>query len=626
MAAWQSWHYYVLSGVWMAVVLLPWCTLLGSTFPLLMSVIKLTCSEGSEKSFSYLYLANVFGALLGTLASAFVFIELVGFRRTLWISFCLNATVGLLSLWISMRLSPFVFEPRVNSRPAVQHQHYGVPQSIVLLMLFTTGFVSMGSEVVWMRQFTPYMGNSIYAFAMIVAVYLLATCLGARDYRRWSSSSEKTQSKSIWSLLAFSALLPALGASPLLPFSIGDIEGQRVAAIFLFCALAGFVTPMLVDAWSNGEPDAAGLAYASNILGCIAGPLVASFGLEPFIGERWSLLVLALPLFGIAGLLAFRTDARSEGNGPRIKFFAAVVASAMVLYFSADFEAAYPSKRVYRDYAATVIATGRDFDRNLMVNGVGMTNLTPITKYISHLPLASMNRMPRNGLVICFGMGTSFRSMLSWDIPTTAVDLIPSVPKAFSYFHEDALELQQSSLAKIVIDDGRRFLDGSNEKYDVIVVDPPPPVPATGSSLLYSREFYAVIKRHLSEDGVFQNWYPLGDDASTAAITKALMESFPYVRAFRSYDPKYGIHFLASMHPLASETGSELASRMPARAAADFVEWGPEASAAMQFDLLLSHEVPLEQLVNEDPKVPPLSDDEPINEYFALRKMFHISR
>ena len=632
MATWQSWHYYVLTGLWLLIALLPWCTFLGSTFPLLMAVIKLTCSKGSEKSFSYLYLANVFGALLGTLVSAFVFIELAGFCHTLWIACSLNATVGFLALWISTRLSTPISALWSEPKRAGELQLYGLPRSAVPLMLFTTGMVSMGSEVVWMRQFTPYLGNFVYAFAIIVAVYLLATCLGARDYRRWSSSHESAQSRSIWSLLALSALIPAFGANPLLPFSIAGIGGIRIVSIFLFCALTGFVTPMLVDAWSGGEPDAAGLAYASNILGCITGPLIVSFGLEPWIGERWSLLVLALPLFGIAGVLALRPTI-STGDDiarvrPRTKFVAAVAFSGLLLYFSSDYEASFPVREVYRDYAATVIATGRGFERGLLVNGTGMTVLTPITKYISHLPLAAMKRKPRNGLVICFGMGTSFRSMLSWGIPTTAVDLIPSVPKTFSYFHDDAPQLERSRFAKIVIDDGRRFLDGANEKYDVIVVDPPPPVEAPGSSLLYSREFYEVVKRHLTEDGIFQSWYPKsgGDNASTAAITKALMESFPYVLAFRSYDNAFGIHFLASMHPLSLEPGSVLASRMPARAAADFVEWGPEASSTEQFDLLLSHEVPLQQLLNEDPTVPAVTDDEPINEYFALRRLFNTSR
>ncbi len=88
---------------------------------------------------------------------------------------------------------------------------------------------------------------------------------------------------------------------------------------------------------------------------------------------------------------------------------------AIVLFSgSHDFETKYKVRQVRRDYAATEIATGTGFGRQLLVNGFNMTWLTPDNKYMVHLPLAIMQRPPQNGLIICFGMGTGFRSMLSW--------------------------------------------------------------------------------------------------------------------------------------------------------------------------------------------------------------------
>jgi predicted membrane-bound spermidine synthase len=598
---------------------------------LLISVIRRTSGDESKKSFSYLYLGNVFGALLGTLVSAFVLIELFGFRRTLLIAGALNAALALTALVISRRVRDSNNHLGRPERSDVEQRLYGLPRTAVPIMLFTTGLVSMGSEVVWMREYTPYLGNFVYAFAAILAVYLMATSLGARDYRRWSNTHDSSDSVNVWVWLAISVLLPAVGANPMLPFGVPGMGGLRIAAIWLFCSLTGFLTPLLVDAWSGGEPDKAGTGYAFNVLGCIAGPLVASFGLEPWIGERWSLLVLSLPLFAIAGILVFRPvrGEKSGGLSSRGKFISALAIATILVYLSRDYEAQFAGGSVRRDYAATVIAKGEGFDRSLMVNGVGMTFLSPITKYISHLPLASMRRKPRNGLVICFGMGTSFRSMLSWGIPTTAVDLIPSVPKLFWYFHSDAEKVEKSPGARIVVDDGRRFLDGAGEKFDVILVDPPPPVAAPGSSLLYSKEFYDVIKRHLSDDGVFQSWYPverLGDDATTtASVAKTLRISFPYVRAFRSFDDSFGIHFLASMHPISVESGALLASRTPDGAIADLLEWGPEQDAASEYDVVLKHEISLKEIEQRSPRAPVLSDDRPVNEYFLLRKWFGIS-
>ena len=52
-------------------------------------------------------------------------------------------------------------------------------------------------------------------------------------------------------------------------------------------------------------------------------------------------------------------------------------------------------------------------NKQLLVNGYGMTSLTPITKMMAHLPLAFLDRPPQDALDICFGMGTTFRSHCS---------------------------------------------------------------------------------------------------------------------------------------------------------------------------------------------------------------------
>jgi predicted membrane-bound spermidine synthase len=631
--AWQTSRYYLLAGIWIAITLVPWCTCMGSTFPLLMAVIRQTARPTSERSFSYLYVANVLGALVGTLTSAFVLIELLGFQGTLFVAGALNITLAVLAFAISFSIVSSSLSEKPISTQATRPRLYGLPRSAALFLLFTTGLVSMGMEVVWIRQFTPYLGNVVYAFAGILAVYLLATVVGSQDYRSRAHSSPPGDSASAWSLLALFAMIPVVAADPLLPLGIASAGGIRLSAIVLFCAMAGFLTPLLVDSWSSGDPDRAGTAYAVNIAGSIAGPFIAGFWLLPWLGERWAIAVLSIPLFAIAAVIAVREPSSETAQpksrlNPIIKFALSIIAAILLFSVSRDYETKFAARVVLRDYTATVIAAGKGFDRRLVVNGTGMTALTPITKYIAHLPLAFMPRSPKNGLVICFGMGTSFRSMLSWGIPTTTVDLVPSVPALFGYYHADAPQLVSSPLAHIVIDDGRRFLDGSSQTYDVIVVDPPPPPQAAGSSLLYSREFYEVIKRHLRRDGIVQTWYPNGgaDAATRVSITKALVQSFPYVRVFRPFDGGDGLHFLASMQPIPVTSSSVLAGRMPPAAASDFVEWGPEANAQRQFELVLSHELKLENILSEDPRVPALQDDQPINEYYLLRSWLHLYR
>ena len=270
-----------------------------------------------------------------------------------------------------------------------------------------------------------------------------------------------------------------------------------------------------------------------------------------------------------------------------------------------------------------MIATGTGMNKRLVINGVDITAMLPIPKMMAHLSLASLPQPPRDALVICFGMGTTFRSAMSWGIPTTAVDLVPSVPKLFAYYHPDDATLILSPSAHVVVDDGRRFLERSPDTYDVIIIDPPPPVQAAGSSLLYSEDFYRVAAKRLRPGGILQQFLPDGvneanDNQLKASVARALHDSFPYVRVFQ-WNGRQGWHFLASDTPIAVRSAAELVARMPGAAVTDMMEWGPEKTPQAQFNLLLSRESRIEQMIALSPTTPALKDDRPVNEYYLLR-------
>ena len=69
------------------------------------------------------------------------------------------------------------------------------------------------------------------------------------------------------------------------------------------------------------------------------------------------------------------------------------------------------------------------------------------------------DRPAERALIVCFGMGTSYRSSLSWGIPTTAVGLVPSVPALFPEFHPDAAAILASEGTQLARSgDARRLL------------------------------------------------------------------------------------------------------------------------------------------------------------------------
>jgi len=609
---------YTLAGIWIGLTLVPWCACMGATFPFAMSAIRERFPHESPRSFSYLYLANVSGAVTGALIPL-LFIEKWGFTSTLRIGAVLNlglATCAFLLTTGRTRESQAV-APTETFREASPQ---GAAERWPRYLLFATGLTSMGVEVVWVRLFTPFVGTVVYAFATILGLYLGATYFGSWLYRNRKFRSDGLSNMTLASL-AFSVLVPLATCDTRLRIFPAAV---RVVGLIPFSIIVGFITPMLLDRFSQGDPNRAGRGYAINIVGCVCGPLITGFLFLPLLGERLALCVFALPWFVMSLLYAFRSDPESEKTRPRIswKFGIVSLASLALIFLTGDYENQFHPRKVLRDHTATVIATGSgSLEKNLFVNGIGITGLGPATKMMAHLPLAYLQRPPQNALVICFGMGTTHRAVLSWGIRSTAVELVPSVPRLFPYFYADGAQLLQSPLSRVVIDDGRHYLEGSSEQYDVITIDPPPPVSAAGSSLLYSKQFYEIAKRHLRTGGILQQWFPQGSPDPTAlvSVAKALRESFPYIRVFHTVGG-WGNHFLASMSPLTPTSAAVLASRLPAAAVTDLLEFGPAQSAEEQFASVTNSEFSIESLIQRaSGNVPALQDDRPMNEYYILR-------
>jgi predicted membrane-bound spermidine synthase len=589
--------YYILAGLWIGFTLIPWCACMGATFPFAMAAIRERLAGESSRSFSYLYLANVLGAVTGAVVPLLL-IEQRGFQGTLHVGAVLNLGLAASAFLLSLR-------PAQHAGPAITQEVSVSPQRAAsrwpYIVLFGTGFTSMAVEVVWIRLFTPALGTVVYAFAAILGLYLGATFLGSRFYRK-SNSAGQSPSGLWFAALAFSVLFPLLICDPRLPI----VYPLRVGSILPFSFIVGWITPMVLDGVAHGDPDRAGRGYAINIAGCVLGPLVSGFLLLPLLGERYTLLVCALPWIALG--LSRRSEAASVTAKPLARWTAALVSvmGIALVGMTQDFESRFWPREIHRDSTATVTAIGATRnEKQLLVNGIGMTGLTPITKMIAHLPLAFLQRPAKNVLVICFGMGTTHRSMLSWGISSTAVELVPSVVTVFPYFHANAAQLMASPQSRVVVDDGRFYLERSPQQYDVIVLDPPPPVEAAASSLLYSKEFYAIARQHLRPGGILQQWFPMGSDdpAIIASVAKALQQSFPYVRVFRSI-AGWGYHFLASDSPIPSYSAATLASHLPTAATEDLLEWGPASNAEDQFESVLKQELSMDDLIGKAPNVP----------------------
>lgn len=611
----HSLSYLSLSGIAIALSILPFSFAMGTTYPLVMAYVR-EQGDGDGKSFSHLYLANVIGASLGALLTATVLVELLGFRTTLWVAGAFNFLVAAGAFFVG-RSSPKAAPPaEVPAGASAALAGRAVPWARTIL--FVTGLTSLAMEVVWTRTFAPVLGTQVYAFAALLVVYLVATWIGSFRYRRDLARDRVPSIGQLLVFVAVAAFLPILLNDP--RSTPAGTAGALFAlgSIVPLCAALGYLTPRLLDDFAGGDPSVAGRAYAINAVGCILGPLLSSYALLPLLGARLSLLALALPLIALAYAYRRELSPRWRWGGGTVAAAAVAVAAFVNVSYEDPCQWNASHCEVRRDYTATVASMGTEMDKRLLVNGVGITAMTPITKYMAHLPLAFHRGDPASALVICFGMGTTYRSLLSWNVDTTAVELVPSVREAFGFYHADASAVMRNPKGHIVIDDGRRFLDRSRETYDVIVVDPPPPIEAAGSSLLYSREFHAAVRDRLKPGGVFQTWFPMGEEAVLRAIARSVADVFPHVKVYRSVEG-WGFHFIASMQPLPDVDAARMMSRMPAAAQADLAEWS-RAGLRSDIERVLGEEIPIARALPAHAGTV-ITDDRPFNEYFLVRRL-----
>ena len=216
-----------------------------------------------------------------------------GDQRVAWTA--VSQSVGLQAVAGIRRAAP--------SRERLQLRRSSHEDALIAPILFVTGFSSMALEVIWTRAFTPVLGTYVYSFAGLLFVYLWATWVGSWIYTgaTWLARAALHPHQSSWRCSRSRACCP----SSLNDARVAGIEIRwRLAASSRSARLLGYLTPSLIDRYSQDEPRLApDRAYAINVIGCVLGPLVAGYVLLPTLGARFGARRACAPfpvLFGSA--------------------------------------------------------------------------------------------------------------------------------------------------------------------------------------------------------------------------------------------------------------------------------------------------------------------------------------
>ena len=134
-------------------------------------------------------------------------------------------------------------------------------------------------------------------------------------------------------------------------------------------------------------------------------------------------------------------------------------------------------------------------------------------------------------LVVGFGAGVTAGVFVSYpEVQSIVVceleSLIP--PASEEFFGNENRHVLRDRRTRLVLDDARHFVRTTSEKFDLITTDPIHPW-VKGTSPLYSKEYYELVKSHLNPGGVVAQWLPVyeSDEETVKTELATFFSVFP---------------------------------------------------------------------------------------------------
>jgi spermidine synthase len=643
----------ILRYILAVLALAPATALLGATLPALARCLA-GPSGALSPQFGRLYLVNTLGGIVGAAAAGFVLIEVLGLQSTLWAGAACALVAGLGALWLAGRTeSCSASEPRALS--VVTNAGLHVSTRLALTVAAVSGLTSLGYEVLWTRLLASGVFNTTYIFSAILVLFLTGIAVGALVAVRLPARL------GVISLLG--ALQTGIAAVALYGVVVlGDGVDLPFAAKLLGVVLPGTLllglsfplTARLLDTSPAGVGRRAGLLLGANTAGVLAATFGVPFVLIPLIGSPRAAALLAA---GNAALGAWLLLSRCNGNVRRaaetlprpglivrqrgtVRLAGAAISVGLATLTVLAVAVPTPLvvdpgvSRLQRhgqywgsaedEIAAVQAGSMPGIGPQLLVQGTSMTALSVNMKLVGLLPLM-LRSNAQSELVIAFGMGSTYRSALLAGLLVDGVELVPSVPAMFAYYFEDAAAVLANPRGRLHIADGRSYVDLAPARYDLAVADPPPPMEAQGTSVLYSREFYQAVRGRLNDGGVFLQL--MSADQSVDAFqdhVRTFANVFPHTTLMLDAVGDIAVFLIGSDAPLVFDPAAMDAVLNRPGVLTD-LNAGFDAPAQTVADWR-TRLLRLAWLTDADARAwagpgPIITDDRPLPEYFLVRRL-----
>jgi spermidine synthase len=536
--------------------------LMGGTLPALGRAV-IRRMDRFVASLGLLYGLNTFGAAAGVFTAGFFLLELVGISRTAYLAAAIQVAVGIAAILldrVSRSAPAAAHTPADTERPSDLSLR---AREACLVAAGVGGLAVLGYEVLWTRLLSVMTRSFSYSFSLMLSLFLLGLCIGAALL---AAIGGRIRNPLVWvgwmqigmgGWVAASLLwLP----QHLVTVKAASFEGFLAASALRASAvvvpptmLSGMVLPLAARGFARGRRTVGGdvgVVYGVNTFGAIVGALVAGLVLLPRLGAPLSLAILAVINAGAGAAIVVFSTGRSWKAIPATALAAASALSLAVgpeRFVDAFLRASRGADRIgelllFHEGAADTVAVVRKdygfFDpeaKSLITNGVSMAaTVKPVWRYMAlegHLPVL-LSPSPRTALAVGVGTGITLGAVTSHaEIERIfAVELSEGVKRGLDQFREENDASHEDPRVRLIRGDGRHFLELTTERFDVITLEPPPPIVA-GSVHLYSLDFYELCLRRLSDDGVVAQWLPLHAQslASARMSARTFLDAFPEV-------------------------------------------------------------------------------------------------
>jgi spermidine synthase len=587
-----------LRAVVAALMLLPPTALMGATLPAISR--RYAPGRRGMAGLTALYAANTLGAVAGCLVSAFYLLAVWDVWVATAFAAALNFSLGVVVWRLRHTLLSDAPARTAISNKGVQFSRDCDPTP-VYLAAGMSGLTALGAQVIWTRLLTLLFGASVYAFAIILAVFLAGLGIGSAWASRLVRRGFDATRGLMYSQLALvpTMLLGGYLLAEALPYGSppGWIPMQALHALHIVRAVVvvlpatifwGTSFPFSLAAVRDAHGDAGrstGLVYASNTLGAIVGSLAVSFWLIPAYGtHRSGQALIAIAAISAAGLLASskRNDAAAESTkftgparGTSYLWTLALGACGVgllpafpreflahgryLIWFDQRDQYPYVSEGAASTVAVHIAPDGySNFHVSGRVEATNNPNDLRTERLIGHIS-AFAHPHPESVLVVGLGAGVTAGALTQHpEIKRIVIcEIEPRVVGATSLFAKENYSVLSNPRVQLVFDDARHFLATTREKFDIITSDPIHPW-VRGNSILFSREYYAIVKAHLKPGGLASQWVPLYETSELAIQiqAKTFMDAFVDGTVWNTITNNrgYDVVFLGGNQPMHIDT------------------------------------------------------------------------